>query len=386
MKKIIPIFVPHQGCPHDCIFCNQKKITGLSTSMTDEDARNIIIESLKTIPRDAEVEIAFFGGSFTAIDVDIQRSLLSVAKEFKDLGRVQDIRLSTRPDCIDDAELDLLKEYGVTIIELGVQSMNEDVLVKSIRGHQRDVVFTSAKMIRVAGFKLGIQMMLGLPGDSEDKCIATARDFVEIGPDFVRIYPTLVIKETGLEKELLEGRYQPFSLEECIEITKKLMVIFYMNNIGVIRVGLQATEDIQLGLDVLAGPYHPAFRELVKSRMIRDYLDYLLEPRLSSSEGEIKSGLEGVENSVPSINNSEIKKDMFRSELLIMANNRDISSIVGDKRSNRLYINEKYNIRFKTIADNDLVDRFVVKLDGQTIAELTYRDLYDVLARLYDLC
>lgn len=386
MKKIIPIFVPHQGCPHDCIFCNQKKITGLSTSMTDEDARNIIIESLKTIPRDAEVEIAFFGGSFTAIDVDIQRSLLSVAKEFKDLGRVQDIRLSTRPDCIDDAELDLLKEYGVTIIELGVQSMNEDVLVKSIRGHQRDVVFTSAKMIRVAGFKLGIQMMLGLPGDSEDKCIATARDFVEIGPDFVRIYPTLVIKETGLEKELLQGRYQPFSLEECIEITKKLMVIFYMNNIGVIRVGLQATEDIQLGLDVLAGPYHPAFRELVKSRMIRDYLDYLLEPRLSSSEGEIKSGLEGVENSVPSINNSEIKKDMFRSELLIMANNRDISSIVGDKRSNRLYINEKYNIRFKTIADNDLVDRFVVKLDGQTIAELTYRDLYDVLARLYDLC
>ena len=187
-KKIIPIFVPHQGCPHDCIFCNQKKITGLSTSMTDEDARDIIIESLKTIPDDAEVEIAFFGGSFTAIDTDIQRKLLSVAKDFKDMGKVDDIRLSTRPDCIDDKELDLLKEYGVTIIELGVQSMNEDVLVKSIRGHHRDVVFTSAKMIKVAGFKLGLQMMLGLPGDSKDRCISTARDFVDIKPDFVRIY------------------------------------------------------------------------------------------------------------------------------------------------------------------------------------------------------
>ena len=349
-KKIIPIFVPHQGCPHDCIFCNQKKITGLSTSMTDEDARDIIIESLKTIPDDAEVEIAFFGGSFTAIDTDIQRKLLSVAKDFKDMGKVDDIRLSTRPDCIDDKELDLLKEYGVTIIELGVQSMNEDVLVKSIRGHHRDVVFTSAKMIKVAGFKLGLQMMLGLPGDSKDRCISTARYFVDIKPDFVRIYPTLVIKETGLEEELKSGRYRPFTIEECIDISKRLMVIFYLNDIGVIRVGLQATEDIQLGLDVLAGPYHPAFRELVHSRMVRDYLDDVISRRYEE---------EGYDPS---------KSDNCQSF-----------------ENGYVNINTKYMTRFKTMADKNLVDELVVMIDGKLVDRITYKDLYMRLAKLYQL-
>lgn len=377
-KKIIPIFVPHQGCPHDCIFCNQKKITGLSTSMTDEDARDIIIESLKTIPDDAEVEIAFFGGSFTAIDIDIQRKLLSVAKDFKDMGKVDDIRLSTRPDCIDDKELDLLKEYGVTIIELGVQSMNEDVLVKSIRGHHRDVVFTSAKMIKVAGFKLGLQMMLGLPGDSKDRCISTARDFVDIKPDFVRIYPTLVIKETGLEEELKSGRYRPFTIEECIDISKRLMVIFYLNDIGVIRVGLQATEDIQLGLDVLAGPYHPAFRELVRSRMVRDYLDDVISRRYEE-EGYDPSKSDNCQ----SFENGYVKID--KKDLLIKANPRDISMIVGDKRSNREYINTKYMTRFKTMADKNLVDELVVMIDGKLVDRITYKDLYMRLAKLYQL-
>ncbi|MCB6983210.1 radical SAM protein [Peptostreptococcus anaerobius] len=377
-KKIIPIFVPHQGCPHDCIFCNQKKITGLSTSMTDEDARDIIIESLKTIPDDAEVEIAFFGGSFTAIDTDIQRKLLSVAKDFKDMGKVDDIRLSTRPDCIDDKELDLLKEYGVTIIELGVQSMNEDVLVKSIRGHHRDVVFTSAKMIKVAGFKLGLQMMLGLPGDSKDRCISTARDFVDIKPDFVRIYPTLVIKETGLEEELKSGRYRPFTIEECIDITKRLMVIFYLNDIGVIRVGLQATEDIQLGLDVLAGPYHPAFRELVRSRMVRDYLDDVISRRYEEEGYDPGKG-----DNCKSFENGYVKID--KKDLLIKANPRDISMIVGDKRSNREYINTKYMTRFKTMADKNLVDELVVMIDGKLVDRITYKDLYIRLAKLYQL-
>lgn len=377
-KKIIPIFVPHQGCPHDCIFCNQKKITGLSTSMTDEDARDIIIESLKTIPDDAEVEIAFFGGSFTAIDTDIQRKLLSVAKDFKDMGKVDDIRLSTRPDCIDDKELDLLKEYGVTIIELGVQSMNEDVLVKSIRGHHRDVVFTSAKMIKVAGFKLGLQMMLGLPGDSKDRCISTARYFVDIKPDFVRIYPTLVIKETGLEEELKSGRYRPFTIEECIDISKRLMVIFYLNDIGVIRVGLQATEDIQLGLDVLAGPYHPAFRELVRSRMVRDYLDDVISRRYEE-EGYDPSKSDNCQ----SFENGYVKID--KKDLLIKANPRDISMIVGDKRSNREYINTKYMTRFKTMADKNLVDELVVMIDGKLVDRITYKDLYMRLAKLYQL-
>ena len=381
-KKIIPIFVPHQGCPHDCIFCNQKKITGVSTSMTEDYARQIITDSLKTIAKDASVEVAFFGGSFTAIDVEVQEKLLAVAKEFKDMGRVQDIRLSTRPDCIDDFELDLLKKYGVTIIELGVQSMNEDVLVKSIRGHHRDVVFTSSKMIKVAGFKLGLQMMLGLPGDSEERCMATAKDFVDIGPDFVRIYPTLVVKETGLEEELKAGRYRPFSLEECIDITKKLMVIFRLNNIGVIRVGLQATEDIQLGMDVLAGPYHPAFRELVRSRMVRDYLDYILSDKLESISSNPLDGL--LE---PSTKHKDVKSYLKddKKNLTIRANNRDISMMVGDNRSNRKYVNDKYGVRFKTVASPDLLEELIVELDGVQVDRVTYKDLYRVLAKLYRL-
>ena len=165
-KRIIPIFVPHRGCPHDCIFCNQKKITGVSTDITSEDVKNIVDEYLTTIDKDANVEIAFFGGSFTAIDVDIQKSLLSVAKEYVDKGLVNDIRMSTRPDCIDEDILKMLKEYKVSIIELGVQSLDEDVLRDSIRGHHAEEVFKSAKLIKDYGIQLGLQMMVGLPSDA----------------------------------------------------------------------------------------------------------------------------------------------------------------------------------------------------------------------------
>ena len=205
-KRIIPIFVPHRGCPHDCIFCNQKKITGVSTDITSEDVKNIVDEYLTTIDKDANVEIAFFGGSFTAIDVDIQKSLLSVAKEYVDKGLVNDIRMSTRPDCIDEDILKMLKEYKVSIIELGVQSLDEDVLRDSIRGHHAEEVFKSAKLIKDYGIQLGLQMMVGLPSDAERKCIETARKFIEMKPDCVRIYPTLVVKETGLENLLNERK------------------------------------------------------------------------------------------------------------------------------------------------------------------------------------
>ena len=225
-KRIIPIFVPHRGCPHDCIFCNQKKITGVSTDMTSEDVRNIVDEYLTTIDKDASVEIAFFGGSFTAIDIDIQKSLLSVAKEYVDRGLVNDIRMSTRPDCIDEEILTMLKEYKVSIIELGVQSLDEDVLRDSIRGLHADEVFKSAKLIKDYGIQLGLQMMVGLPSDAERKCIETARKFIEMKPDCVRIYPTLVVKETGLENLLNAKQYSPFTLEESVQIVKKLLALF----------------------------------------------------------------------------------------------------------------------------------------------------------------
>ncbi|RDY24807.1 radical SAM protein [Romboutsia maritimum] len=354
-KRIIPIFVPHQGCPHDCIFCNQKKITGVSTNVTSLDVKNIIEEYLPTIDKDAQIEIAFFGGSFTAIDIDIQKSLLSVAKEYVDKGLIQDIRMSTRPDCIDEGILNMLKEYKVSIIELGVQSLDETVLVDSIRGHNADVVSQSAKLIQNSGIKLGLQMMVGLPSDSEYKCIKTAKKFIELNPECVRIYPTLVVKETGLEKLLDENEYKPFTLDESIKIVKKLLALFYVNNINVIRVGLQATDDIQVGKAVVAGPYHPAFRELVESEMIRDYLDYI------------------------------IRKNKVTSNILINCNKKNISKIIGNKKSNSVYMKNKLGVTLKTQEDDINIDKLEIILDNENIIAINMKDMYKDLYNIYNL-
>lgn len=367
-KKIIPIFVPHEGCPHDCIFCNQTKITGVSTTMTGEVARKIIEEALETIPSGTDIEIAFFGGSFTAIEKEKQVELLSVANEYKEKNIVQDIRMSTRPDCIDEEELALVKKYGATIIELGVQSMDDDVLVESLRGHSREIVVKSAKMIKDFGITLGLQMMIGLPTDSEEKCIRTAKEFIKIKPSFVRIYPTLVIKETGLETAFEEGLYRPFEVEESVEIVKKLMVMYSLNDIGVIRVGLQATDDIQEGIDVVAGPYHPAFRELVTSRMVRDYMEAVLD-----------------KNSELFIANEDKYARYGKNDVVVYTANKNMSTVVGNKKCNRKFINEKYKARFKTKADEDMKDSIRVELNNQNIAEIEFSKMNHVLKEIYGL-
>ncbi|MBH7051080.1 radical SAM protein [Clostridioides difficile] len=354
-KRIIPIFVPHKGCPHDCIFCNQKKITGVSTDVTSEDARNIIEECLETIDKDADVEIAFFGGSFTAIDIDIQKSLLSVAKGYVEKGLVKDIRMSTRPDCIDEDILSMLKEYKTSIIELGVQSLDEKVLLDSIRGHQSEIVYKSSKMIKNSGIKLGLQMMIGLPADTEEKCIFTAKKFVELKPDCVRVYPTLVVKDTGLEKLMEQNKYNPFTLEESVNIVKKVLVLFYVNNINVIRVGLQATDDIQIGKAVLAGPYHPAFRELVEADIIKDYLEFVI------------------------LQNKNIK------QMLVKANKKNISKIIGNKKTNVKYMEEKFGVLLKTQESDLDINQLEIVLDGKSLISANMRDIHRKLYDIYDL-
>ncbi|MDV9440009.1 radical SAM protein [Clostridioides difficile] len=354
-KRIIPIFVPHKGCPHDCIFCNQKKITGVSTDVTSEDARNIIEECLETIDKDADVEIAFFGGSFTAIDIDIQKSLLSVAKEYVEKGLVKDIRMSTRPDCIDEDILSMLKEYKTSIIELGVQSLDEKVLLDSIRGHQSEIVYKSSKMIKNSGIKLGLQMMIGLPADTEEKCIFTAKKFVELKPDCVRVHPTLVVKDTGLEKLMEQNKYNPFTLEESVNIVKKVLVLFYVNNINVIRVGLQATDDIQIGKAVLAGPYHPAFRELVEADMIKDYLEFVI------------------------LQNKNIK------QMLVKSNKKNISKIIGNKKTNVKYMEEKFGVLLKTQESDLDINQLEIVLDGKSLISANMRDIHRKLYDIYDL-
>lgn len=278
----IPIFVPHRGCPFDCVFCNQRRITGVGTDVTPDDVRRIISEHLKTLPKeDRFVEIAFFGGSFTGIPIEEQSALLAAAAEFKE--ETDGIRLSTRPDYISREILDNLMKYGVTTIELGVQSMDDEVLKKSNRGHTSECVRNAVKLIREYPIRLGLQMMTGLVGDTREKSIYTAKEIIALSPEMVRIYPTLTIKDTYLEKMYQRGEYKPQTLEEAVETAKEIMLMFEKANISVIRVGLQATSEISEEGSVVAGPVHSAFRALVESSIYYD----IIKAELKGKSGEI---------------------------------------------------------------------------------------------------
>lgn len=278
MKKrlfIIPIFIPDLGCPNQCVFCNQKKITGKSSIPTPEQVRYTIEEYLETIPEDAhtKTEIAFYGGSFTAIPKKEQIAFLEVAHSYARRGLLSGIRLSTRPDRIDEDILSTLKAYGVTTIELGVQSMEPEVLKLSQRGHSVADVEKASKLIRSWGFFLGIQLIIGLPGDSQEKAIETCEKIIKLQPDFVRIYPLLVLRDTELQNMLNQGKYRPWTVDEVVLTAKVMLNRFNKAKIEVIRIGLQNTEEISSGGDIVAGPYHPAIGEMVYSSL---YLDILL--------------------------------------------------------------------------------------------------------------
>lgn len=262
--KIIPIFVPHKGCPHQCSFCNQKHITGQLDEMTPDKARKIIEMYLTTIDTERfRTEIAFYGGSFTAIDMKYQTDLLEIAYEYKTNHGVKGIRLSTRPDCISLEILDNLKKYGVTEIELGVQSMCDDVLSANNRGHTNRDVINAVKLIRKYDFSLGLQQMTGLYKDSDMADIYTAEQICKLKPDFVRIYPTLVFNNTDLAHFYNEGIYEPHTLEHAVTLCKQLKKIYDENKIKIIRLGLLMSDD-EAKNNYLSGPYHPRFRELVE--------------------------------------------------------------------------------------------------------------------------
>ncbi|NEZ46054.1 radical SAM protein [Clostridium niameyense] len=270
---IIPIFVPHEGCPHNCVFCNQDKITGINEKVDAAYTINTIEKYIKTIPREnSTIEVSFFGGTFTAIPIERQNSFLKVAKDYKDKGIIDYIHMSTRPDYIDEDILDNLKKYSVDIIELGVQSLDEEVLLKSGRGHSIDSVYKASKLIKDYGITLGHQIMLGLPSDSFKKDIETVRKSIEMKPDIARIYPALVIKQTPMEYMLNEGIYKPYTLEEAIDITKILYSMYVANDVQVIRIGLQPTEEINKDRELVEGPFHPAFRELVEGKIMNEMI------------------------------------------------------------------------------------------------------------------
>ncbi|AIY83316.1 MAG: radical SAM protein [Clostridium baratii] len=268
---IIPIFVPHEGCPHNCVFCNQDRITGVKDKVDGEKVENIINEYYETIEnKDATIEVSFFGGTFTAIREEKQRELLKVAKKYKDLGIVEKIRMSTRPDYINDYILTYLKEYDVDIIELGIQSLDDEVLVAAGRGHTAEDVKNASKLIKKYGITLGHQLMPGLPKSTEEKDIKSAIDSLSMEPELLRIYPSLVIKDTPMEIMYNRGEYTPYTLEKAVDVSKKIFTMFNNKGVNVIRIGLQPTETINTGKDIIAGPFHPAFRELVQGSLIAD--------------------------------------------------------------------------------------------------------------------
>ena len=271
MKHVnVSLFVPHLGCPNSCIFCNQKTISGKCEPLKNEDivtACDIAKNGKYDI---ADSEIAFFGGSFTAIEREKMISFLETAKPY--VGTYfSGIRISTRPDCIDAEVLGILKEYGVTAIELGAQSMSEDVLIKNERGHTPEDTENACRLIRDYGFSLGLQMMTGLYGSDDETDVFTARKFIELKPDTVRIYPTTVLENTKLEALYREGKYAPPSLESSIKLCSRLLLMFSENSIKVIRLGLHSGGNVEDGF--VAGAYHPAFRELVEGEIYKDLID-----------------------------------------------------------------------------------------------------------------
>ena len=265
--KTVPIFVSHMGCPNDCAFCNQRTITGQKDTVTPQMADAMIREALETMPEGASVEIGFFGGSFTGIDIELQKALLSVASGYVIRGAAQAIRLSTRPDYIDETIVSMLKNYGVTTVELGAQSMDNGVLRENLRGHTAEDTVRASEIIQSAGLSLGLQMMTGLRGDTAEKARRTAEKIISLSPDCVRIYPTLVLKGTHLDAWYQKGIYAPQTLENAVLLCADVKEMFDRADIPVIRMGLMASDNIRPEADVVAGPYHPAFGELVLSEM-----------------------------------------------------------------------------------------------------------------------
>ncbi|QCX32246.1 radical SAM protein [Caloramator sp. E03] len=344
---IIPIFVPHLGCPHDCIFCNQKKITGNTKEVTKSDVEKTIAQYLSTIDRkNSFVEISFFGGSFTGIPLDYQNELLSVAKAALDDGKIDDIRLSTRPDYINEYILQNLKRFGVGVIELGVQSMDDEVLKMAERGHTSNDVIKSSNLIKKFGFKLGHQMMIGLPNDNIEKDIFTANEIIKLKPDFVRIYPALVIKGTELESLYLKGLYTPLSVEEAVEICKKIYILFVKNDIQIIRIGLQRSEEINMDNDVIAGPFHPAFRELVESSIYMSIIDYTIQKYFN------------LENNI-----------------FININPKEISKLLADKKKYFNILKLSYSTKQIKICQDNSIDRYEIAIsDGRFTKKMSINE------------
>lgn len=329
----VALFVPDEGCPHRCSFCNQKTISGFQERPEPIDVISACETALSGKTDASGGEIAFFGGSFTAIERGYMMSLLKTAKSYLDRGFFSGIRISTRPDCIDEEILTLLKEYGVTSIELGCQSMDDEVLRLNERGHTAKDSENACRLVKSFGFELGVQMMTGLFGDTDEKTLETAKKLISLSPDTVRIYPTVVLKNTKLEELYNSGEYRAQTLEEATELCSKLLKLFNENGVRVIRLGLHSGGNVEEGY--VAGAYHPAFREKCESRLYRAEIESLLE-----------------------------REKIAGGKVNLLVSKKYISQAVGQKKENLPYFKEKgYEIKFIT---DENTKQYEVRLMPQT--------------------
>ena len=378
MKKhaIIPIFIPHRGCPNDCVFCNQRKITAHQTPVLPEDVHGTVETWLSTLePRHMEtIELAFFGGSFTGIPMEEQTAFLQVAKSYKDAGRIHRIHLSTRPDYISREILDNLKRWGVDVIELGVQSFDEDVLRASGRGHDAACVYESSRLIQEYGFTLGIQLMIGLPGDTMEKDMYSALETVKIGPSIARLYPTVVIRDTALYDMYLAGIYAPMAEDDAVERTKAMYQILDAAGINIIRVGLKSSDiitdtgrqgstnfDTRPDFDgssctvaapssIAPGTFHPAFRQLVEGAIARESL----EAQLLTLYPEMRSKPK-ADSALQSHQSDTVPDPAMCPSAYFVSNTKSRNNLFGHKSANRIYFAKKYpGLNIKYVTDTQL--------------------------------
>ena len=335
-QTIIPVFVPHVGCPNDCVFCNQRRISGAVRPITPEEVSRAICEGAAVTPQGVERQLAFYGGSFTAIPTAEQIALLEAAQPYLADGTLASLRLSTRPDAIDEEVLQRLKRYGVKTIELGAQSMDDTVLTLAGRGHTAAQVSEAARKVKACGFELILQMMTGLPGDEDGAAsYMTANAIAALHPNGVRIYPTVIVKDTALYEQWKAGSYREHTVEDAVEICARLVPIFEEAGIPIIRLGLNPTEDLSAG-DAAGGAYHPALGELVRSRMM-----------LNTVRGRLQ-GCKAGEN------------------VLIEVGKGRISQMIGQKRCNLKALQDEFALASLKIREldrktNEIFVNFIAK-------------------------
>lgn len=336
MKKShvnIPVFIPHLGCPNMCVFCNQRAISGVS-SFLPESAKRTIEEALATVSRDTDCEIAFFGGSFTGIDRTLMTELLDLAQTYVNSGRVSGIRMSTRPDYIGEEIIAILKNYTVSAVELGIQSFSDKVLASCKRGHSPECSVRAMTMLREAGFNTVGQMMIGLPNSTLEDELHCAEEICRLGAYGTRIYPTIVFRDTELHESVITGEYKPLTLWEAVERSAAVLEVFVSNNVRCLRIGLCESENLHSTDTYVAGPNHPSLGELVSGELYYNRICTMLDR----------------------------KKPVNGEGITVFVPRGDISMAVGQKKRNKIRIENKYNVKYVKFIEKDNFTRYNIEI------------------------